>query len=179
MTRPDDDRLRDEIGRLPREHAPERDLWPGITERIQQASPRARTQRRAAAAAASSLAFAAIAALVVGLRGQGSVPSSVASVDPSPRPSSPAPRAELPGEADYEGAERMLATELADRRASLPPEEATVIDKNLRIVDDAIASTREALRKDPEDDELRAELDRAWDDKIDLLERATELPGEK
>jgi hypothetical protein len=177
MTKRDDDALRDRLDRLPRDLPPARDLWPEIAERIQEASPRARTQRRAAAAAASSLALAAAAALVMGLRRAPTVPYP-APVVATEQPSAAAPSA-LPEEKDYEGAERTLATELAERRTTLSSSEATVIDDNLRIVDDAITSTREALQADPEDTELRSELDRAWEDKLALLQQATELPPER
>ena len=86
---------------------------------------------------------------------------------------------ELPGEKDYRGAELALATELAHHRPGMPARAEAAIDHNLRVVDEAIETTREALREDPDDPELREELDRTWDEKLDLLAMASELPSER
>jgi len=97
---------------------------------------------------------------------------------PAPAPVAAAPPPPLPGEADYEGAERLLAGELDARRAGLTPGQSAVLDDALRVVDEAISSTRAAVRERPDDPELRAELDRVWEDKLDLLRQATELTSE-
>jgi hypothetical protein len=138
-----------------------------------------------AVATAGVLAAAAAVMLVVGLHGR-SVPSPVAASPsesssapaPAPAPVAAAPAPPLPGETDYQGAERALAAELDARRASLQPSQAAVLDDNLRVVDDAIASTRAAVREHPDDPELRAELDRVWEDKLDLIRQVTELTSE-
>ena len=90
---------------------------------------------------------------------------------------SAAPQA-LPEEIDYEGAERVLSSELESRRSAMPAKETTVFEDSLRIVDEAIHSTRSALASHPEDLELRAELDRVWQDKLELLREAIELQTE-
>jgi hypothetical protein len=89
---------------------------------------------------------------------------------------SPAPEIRLPGETEYARAALVLASELQERRPSFPSRDVTVLDENIGILDDAIASTRAALLAHPDDTELRAELDRTWEDKLDLLREATELP---
>jgi hypothetical protein len=177
-----DDDLRAQLDRLPREVPPARDLWPGIAQGIAR-SPRRRPAR--VAFAVSALALAAGLALAVGLRAwprQSGSPVASASVEQAsvPRPiEAVAPAPSLPGEAEYQGAERALSSELEARRATIPPAEVHVLDDSLRIFDDALDSTREALRAHPEDVELRAELDRVWEDKIDLLRQATEQPEGK
>jgi hypothetical protein len=177
--RDDRDVVRAHVERLPRDVPPARDLWPGVARGIE--SSRRRSRRVRALAAASTLAMAAAVALVVGLRGrQGPAPEASFSplASPAPAPMATAPAPPLPGEADYEGAERILSAELDARRASLEPDQTKVLDESLRTVDDAIASTRIAVREHPDDPELRAELDRVWEDKLDLLRQVTELTSE-
>jgi hypothetical protein len=174
MTKPDDhDPLSRRLARLPRELPPSRDLWPEISERVGASRPRHRVARLAAA---SGLAMAAAAALVLGLRtGPRSIPGypSTASAPERGAPSA------LAGESDFRVAEVALATELEARRAHMSADEVAVLDDNLRVVDEAIQTTRSAIGESPGDPELRAELDRAWEDKLDLLQQATELPEEK
>jgi hypothetical protein len=67
---------------------------------------------------------------------------------------------------------------LDERRASLRPAQAAVLDDNLRIVDHAIETARAAVHEHPDDLDLRAELDRVWQDKLDLIRQVTELYSE-
>jgi hypothetical protein len=173
------DPLRESLERLPREIAPERDLWPDVARGIEASRRRARVVR--AITMSSTLAAAAVLALVLGLRGR-HAPAPIAQAPsvsiPAPTPVLAAPPPPLPEEADYASAERMLDTELDARRASLRPAQAAVLDENLRIVDHAIETTRAAVREHPEDPELRAELDRVWQDKLDMIRQVTELYSE-
>jgi hypothetical protein len=173
------DPLRRQVERLPREVRPQRDLWPDIRSRIAREPRRAPLRARARAATAGVCAvLAAAAAVVVALRGATQPPPSPITVLPMvpARSPSPAPEVRLPGETDYARAAQALASELQERRPSFPSRDVTVLDDNIRILDDAIASTRAALLTHPDDAELRAELDRTWEDKLDLLREATELP---
>ncbi len=168
--------LQARVDRLPRELRPGRDLWPGIAGRVARSSPARRSRARMAASGGAVLVLAAAASVLVALRGRHDGPPLL------PTASTPAPApfatAAFPGEGDYVAAERLLDGELAARRASMPAGEAAVIERNVRIVDDAIAATRAALADHPQDEELRAELDRDWEDKLDLLRDAVELPGD-
>jgi hypothetical protein len=179
MTDRERDALRESLDRLPRELPPERDLWPEVARRIEASRRRARTLR--AITMASTLAAAAVLALVMGLRSR-HTPSPLAQAPsvsiPAPTPVLAAPPPPLPEEDTYASAERMLDTELDERRASLRPAQAAVLDENLGIVDHAIETTRAAVREHPEDPELRAELDRVWQDKLDLIRQVTELYSE-
>jgi hypothetical protein len=172
-----DDGLRERIARLPRARPPERDLWAGVARGI--AASRRRSRVRVVAVSASALALAAGAAVALGLRPAPIGTAPIGSGESPPIASAAsASSAPLAGEVDYEGAERALASDLETRRASLPAAAATAVDANLRILDEAIASTRDALRAHPDDPDLRVELDRVWGDKIDLLRQATESPSE-
>jgi hypothetical protein len=188
MTKPDDDALRARVERLEREVPPARDLWPDIVQRIEAQGARRKGARvrLSYTMGASALALAAAVALFVAARGRARTGSPspllasasappATSVAETPREPSSSP---LPGEPEYEGAEHALDSELDARRSALPPSEAAVLEDNLRIVDQAIASTRSAVLERPDDLELRAELDRDWQDKIDLLRQAIELPSE-
>lgn len=179
MTDRERDPLREDVERLPRELTPQRDLWPEVARRIEASRRRARMVR--SITMASTLAVAATLALVMGLRGR-HAPSPVAlapSVSiPAPTPVLASPPPPLPEEDTYASAERMLDTELDARRASLRPAQAAVLDENLRIVDQAIETTRAAVRDHPDDPELRSELDRVWQDKLDLIRQVTELYSE-
>jgi hypothetical protein len=179
MTDGERDALRDELDRLSRELPPAHDLWPEVARRIEASRRRARTLR--AITMASTLAAAAVLALVIGLRGRHTtLPLAQApSVSiPAPTPVLAAPPPPLPEEDTYASAERMLDSELDERRASLRPAQAAVLDENLRIVDHAIGTARAAVHDHPDDPDLRAELDRVWQDKLDLIRQVTELYSE-
>jgi len=179
MTDRERDELRESLDRLPREIPPERNLWPEVARRIEASRRRARTLRTITMV--SSLAAAALLALVIGLRGR-HAPLPLAQAPsvsiPAPTPVLAAPPPPLPEEATYASAERMLDTELDERRAALRPAQAAVLDDNLRIVDHAIETARAAVDEHPDDPDLRAELDRVWQDKLDLIRQVTELYSE-
>lgn len=179
MTERERDALRGQLDRLPRELPPERDLWPEVARGIEASRRRARTIRTITMV--STFAAAAVLALVMGLRGR-HAPAPLAQAPsvsiPAPTPVLAAPPPPLPEEDTYASAERLLDDELDARRASLRPAQAAVLDENLRIVDHAIETTRAAVREHPDDPELRAELDRVWQDKLDLIRQVTELYSE-
>ena len=187
MVDPKDDELERRLQELPREVAPPRDLWPEIDAKIETRARLARRPSRAVAAAfVGAIVIAAAVALVV--RGQGAserragngAPDAVASGFSgalSPTPSAPAvPEALAADDAAYETAAATLRAELEARRAEEPASAVAVVDENVRIVDDAIRAVRAALAAHPDDPELRADLDRAREDKLDVLRAATELP---
>jgi len=181
MTDRERDTLREHLDRLPRDVPPARDLWPDVARTLEASRRRARAYR--AVAMASTLAAAAAVALFVGIEGRQkpahlSVSPSVTVSMPAPTPVLAAPPPPLPEEDAYQGAERLLDADLDQRRASLRPAQAAVLDENLRIVDRAIETTRAEAREHPDDPEVRAELDRVWEDKLDLIRQASELYSE-
>jgi hypothetical protein len=67
---------------------------------------------------------------------------------------------------------------IVDRRQSeLDSSTVTVITHNLRIIDDAIAQCRTALKKDPASRFLMQSLDQALDTKIQLMRTVAMLPS--
>jgi len=65
---------------------------------------------------------------------------------------------------------------IAQRRSGLDTATINVIERNLKVIDDAIAQCRAALRKDPASRFLLESLNDALDTKIQLLRTAATLP---
>jgi len=63
------------------------------------------------------------------------------------------------------------------RRAQLDPATISVIERNLKVIDDAIAQCRLALAKDPASRYLIESLNNALETKVELLRTATMLPA--
>jgi hypothetical protein len=63
------------------------------------------------------------------------------------------------------------------RRPQLDSATVAVIEHNLKVIDDAIAQCREALRKDPNSRFLIESLNDAFDTKVQLLRTAASLPS--
>jgi hypothetical protein len=79
-------------------------------------------------------------------------------------------------EETYDSEIRRLRTIVNRRRGDLDSATIAVIDKNLKIIDDAIAQCRLALRKDPNSRFLLESLNDALDSKVQLLQTAAALP---
>jgi anti-sigma factor RsiW len=71
----------------------------------------------------------------------------------------------------------MLQGVVSQRRAQLDPSTVAIIEKNLQIIDKAIAQSRAALAKDPASMLLSGQLTRALDKKVELLRTAALLPS--
>lgn len=63
------------------------------------------------------------------------------------------------------------------RRGNLDSSTVAVLEKNLRIIDDAIAQCRKALAQDPSSSYLNESLTEALDNKVQLLRAAATLPA--
>jgi hypothetical protein len=63
------------------------------------------------------------------------------------------------------------------RRPNLDTTTIAVVKKNLKIIDDAIAQTKIALRRDPASQYLMESLNDAFDTKVQLLRKAAMLPS--
>jgi hypothetical protein len=70
-----------------------------------------------------------------------------------------------------------LRTIVERRRAQLDPVTISVIERNLKVIDDAIAQCRLALAKDPASRFLMESLNNALETKVELLRTATMLPA--
>ncbi len=159
-------RILAEAAALPRQASPERDLWPGIAERLQ--PPARASWTLLAAAAAVVLALAGAFFLRDGsapLAGPRTVPVAVTSESP----------ALAEAESDYVRASEALLAALHERRESFSPETIASVEKNLEVIDRALAEVREALRRDPENPELTRMLAATHRRKVDVLRRVVKL----
>jgi len=66
---------------------------------------------------------------------------------------------------------------VSDRRTQLDPSTIAIIERNLTIIDAAIAQSRAALAKDPASRLLGEQLTHALDKKVELLRTAALLPA--
>ena len=71
----------------------------------------------------------------------------------------------------------MLQSIMRWRKAELDPATVAIIDKNLKIIDAAIAQSRAALRRDPASAMISEQLTHALDKKVELLRTAAMLPA--
>lgn len=180
---------------LPRGIAPPHDLWAGIAARIaptgedggggeggakvipfvpRREGPRVpRWLLQAAAALLLALGSSGLTAAWMARR-QAVVPASAEQAGASGAvPASLA--AFSPAEAEYQQAVRDLEVILAARRARLAPETLATLEKNLRIIDEAIGQSRAALAADPASPELAGMLSDAYGAKVQALRRVVSL----
>ena len=80
-------------------------------------------------------------------------------------------------EQTYDAEIKRLRMIVSARRSSLDSVTVAVIDKNLKIIDDAIAQCRAALQRDPASGFLLESLNDALDRKVQLLRTAAMLPS--
>lgn len=102
---------------------------------------------------------------------------------PVPRAASPAAspsfasRRAAPVDRVYDAEISRLAAILRERRSQLDPATVAIVEKNLRIIDQAIAQSRAALSKDPASHLLNDQLNSALDQKVELLRTVALLPS--
>jgi len=87
------------------------------------------------------------------------------------------PGSEQRPEAVYSKEIEMLQNIVTQRRTQLDSATISIIERNLRIIDAAIASSRAALEKDPASRLLGEQLTHALDKKVELLRTAAMLPA--
>jgi hypothetical protein len=78
-------------------------------------------------------------------------------------------------EAEYSSATSDLSAALEKARARLAPETVRAIQRNLAVIDSALAESRRALARDPANAALEQLVIAAWRQKLDFLRRATAL----
>jgi hypothetical protein len=71
----------------------------------------------------------------------------------------------------------MLQRVVSERKTQLDSSTVAIIEKNLQIIDAAIAQSRAALAKDPASMLLSDQLTHALDKKVELLRTAALLPS--
>ncbi len=149
---------------LPQSLEPARDLWEGIEPRIRH--PRgvvATVWWREQAFWRGALAAAAVLVLALGIYRLTARP-----------PARPGQGFSVL-EAEYASAVDELARTLEGERPRLRPETVAVIERNLRILDQAVRESRDALARDPANPELRQLYAAAYRQKVDLLRWAARL----
>lgn len=175
--------LQARVRELPREVSPGRDLWAGVeaailAERRGAPAPPSRPAGgwgRLALAAAALLVVAG-GALVVGMRlgssgdpvrrsgaGSGAVLAATGSLEGA--------------SLAYEQARDQLLAIVHARRDSLDPATAAVVERDLEVIDRAVAEIREALAASPGDEALGRMLLGTYRRELDLLQQVTRLPG--
>lgn len=80
-----------------------------------------------------------------------------------------------PAEQEYQRAVDELVQALETRRADLAPETVATLERNLAIIDAAIAESRQALERDPDSRELTRMLSRTYDAKVQMLRNAVQI----
>jgi len=154
---------------LPREIQPPRNLWPEISARLVARPPRTLAWKRWVPLAVAATALVAVTALLtVRLARHDTV------VEAGPAPSEVHP-ARFDADREYARATADLERLFAERRDQLAPATVAVLERNLALIDAAIAESRAALAADPANADLRALLWGAHRQKLELLERATRL----
>jgi anti-sigma-K factor RskA len=155
---------------LPRELPPSRDRWSELRSRTSRAERQVAGWRVARLAAAIVVAAALSSAVtyvaVRGERGQG----NIVAVDSPPAAAS---LARIEGQ--YTQVTRELAAELDARREELSPEAVATVERSLAVIDTALAEARAALALEPDNPMLARMLAATYEQKLDLLRRATRL----
>jgi anti-sigma factor RsiW len=92
------------------------------------------------------------------------------------RRTAPSAEASVPGVRDYDRAIATLRTAVRERRADLDSGTVAVLERNLRIIDEAIRQSREALAGDPGSPLAGRALTKALDRKVELLRTVALMP---
>ena len=145
---------------LPKSIPPNRNLWTTIEARIVQRATWnvQRVRWRGALAAAAVLAIAL----------------AINRLTPHP-PYRPAGQGWAAVEADFDRASEDLSRVLAAERERLRPETVALLERNLAIIDAAIAESRAALARDPANAEVRWFVTAALRQKVELLRWAARV----
>lgn len=165
-----------------REETPSRDLWPGVSARLNAPGV---GRRRQIALTLPQLAMAASLLIAVGsgvtwLAARPQAPAGVqqtvvvAEGEPGGRVQGDVLNANF-ADAQFDAAVVDLERLLRDERDRLDPRTVLVIERNLRIIDDAIREARTALDGDPANTYLNSHLADARRRKLELLRHATTL----
>ena len=162
---------------------PGRDLWPGILDAIAPGKPVIPLRQRRPwhahvprlAAAAVLIATLSGGSVWLAMRQRTAVPPATVSA----RPQSATPATVIPASAraerTYDAAVADLRAVLDSGRGRLDSTTVAVLERNLAIVDSAVADAQRAVQSDPNNVYLNTYLARTMRRKIDLLRQAATL----
>jgi hypothetical protein len=154
------------------------DLWPGIRDRIEHAklvplplsSDHATTSHAGWRVGWLVAAAAAVAVILAGVvRGRGETSGAIATPPRGESTMSLVAIVDSAHASEQEAQELLNKVEL--QRALIRPEARAALDRDLRVVDVAIAELKEAIARDPNNPALRRLLASSYRQKIDLLKR--------
>ncbi|MEP6836140.1 MAG: hypothetical protein ABJB74_22315 [Gemmatimonas sp.] len=191
--------LTDRAKALPRDIAPAPEVWATIRDRIERSRvrtlvplsstdlsqagvrvpdepSRARSPRTLYAFGAAAALFVAVATLVLVRDGADESTARPVAVGPNSGPLTTASTSIESVFAEYDQATTDLTNDLAQRRSRLQPEAVAVIDSCLTTIDRAITESRTALADAPDNTTIAELLQLTYQQKIDLLRRAADLP---
>jgi hypothetical protein len=192
MTQLDEDEMLKELQAkaraLPREIDPPADAWSAIKAEIEKAArssltvPPRHVQRfwqRPAFLAAAALLLVAGSSLVTMtlMRGRSDQGSRTTAQTSSPRPEpGPSTFAEFASvENDYISSVNQLSAILESEKTTLTPETVAKLKQSLEVIDAAILEARRALAADPANKALVEMLRTSYNQKVDLLQRTTDM----
>ena len=176
--------------------APSRDLWSGIEARIAapvvpigsritdefpvatSAAPtrvRSFTLRRFALAA--SVLVAVTAGVTYTLTRLAQAPVAETATIPAPVAGTVRTVSRPSAEATFDREIATLRQLVDERRSELDPKTVGILDKNLQVIDAAIAESKAALARDPASGFLAQLLTQAYDSKLQLLRGVATLPA--
>lgn len=167
---------------LPRSVSPPRDLWPEISRKIERG--RAWSWPRGSWQPALAVAAAVVVAVVAVVLEQQPPPPVHTVVIPTPVTGSrysirPASVQMDPGliamEQDYQAAANALLAVLQERRDDLEPATLAGVERNLAVIDEALAEVHRALEKDPSRPELGWMLVSTHRKRVDVLRKMVKL----
>jgi hypothetical protein len=173
-----------EVSMLAREVAPPDAAWASIREELERRkvvsmpgsvaappAPREWSRRPWMLAAAALLLMAASSAVTTLYLRRGETTPAVASTASA----TATPVALLDIERGYVTSVRELTEALDAARPDLAPATIAIVERNLAVIDAAIAESREALLRDPGNRVLQDVLAGTYRQKLDLLRRAAQL----
>jgi tetratricopeptide (TPR) repeat protein len=176
--------LLEQASALPRELSPSRDLWPGVAARLGPRSAFRFPWRSPALSGWLPATLAAAAALAVAFvwlgrpdrttdakRQAATAPSGFA----RPAGFSPEPGAMFEAEREYAQATSALLAALEQRREQLAPETLRAVERDLQVIDEALAEIRKALAQDPASGPLNHLLASTHQKKVKALQRVEKL----
>jgi hypothetical protein len=169
MNETTDDKLLHDAAKLATAIAPERDLWPDIEARIQRREPQNRPRYLAQAAAVLLLVAASSMLTYTLTRTEPQVIEVPVAGELAVKTASFDSRYELSN--DYMLARNNLHQEMERELQRLSPEARVGVEKNLKIIHDAITEINAALEQQPGNVLLQELLNKTYREELDVMQK--------